>query len=141
MTRKIIVVAVFLIPFLVSAQEVKLNCGGNMEMTSLPSGKVDNSPATAFVSIDTDSKKFSISGVVLISTALDENFKNFYFIDDGKEYKFQYRYKNNQMDTLSSMTINRYSGQLEISNYISQSTGFTMASIKMKCEVLNAKKF
>ena len=135
--------------FSIEAEELNLNCEGDREITSIPipipktsdPEKIKKSIETAFITIDKNTSSFKISGSFLAAAILDQEFKNFVFITDDKEFKFAKQYKTNDVEALSTLTINRYNGQMEIYNAIFQRSGMVIDKSSMSCKPTTTKKF
>jgi hypothetical protein len=135
--------------FSIRAEELNLNCEGDREITSIPNPipktsdpeKIRKSTEAAFITIDRDTNSFKLSGSFLAATILDQGFKDFIFMTNETDFKFAKRYKTSEIDAVSTLTINRYTGQMEIYNAIFQRSGMVTDTSKMFCKTVTAKKF
>ena len=145
----VIFLLVTIYSFSIKADELNLNCEGDREITSIPipipinsnSEKPKKSTETVFITIDKNSNYFKISGSFLSAITLDQEFKDSIFMTDDKYFKFSKKYKNSEIEVLSTLTINRYNGQMEIYNAISQRSSIFIDISKMFCKPVTAKKF
>ena len=135
--------------FSIRAEELNLNCEGDREITSIPipipktsdPEKIKKFTETAFITIDKNTNTFRLSGSFLAAAILDQEFKIFLFMTDDKEFKFSKRYKTNEVDALTTLTINRYNGQMDIYNAIFQRSFMVIDKSVMLCKPVTAKKF
>lgn len=124
-----------------SAEELNLNCVGTFEVTTLPSNQKKNSQAQASFRIDLDTNSFSMDGYPIMSTSLDTNLNTLKFLTSNSTFEFAHKYKDEKVDVLSSIKINRYSGKLEIYEALAKSNGMLVVTAIMDCTTAPKRKF
>ena len=139
-TKLSILVFSFAIAFQCEAEEIRLQCAGTAISFSTQTDKTTTTPESAFIVLDTASNKFSLDGYVLFAS-LDPEFKGYTFIADEKEFRFSPRYKTEQMNALTTLSINRYTSQMDTYEAVVSKSGLNTIKGVFKCQLVTQKKF
>lgn len=127
--------------FSVAAEEIYLNCIGTLEAVQVATNQKRNSQAQATFRIDLETNSFVMDGYPIMSTTLDPNTSTLRFLTTNSAFEFAHKFKNEKLDVLSTIKINRYSGKLEIYEALANANGMLVVTSNMDCTTAQKRKF